>query len=112
MRGALGEPVGRDGIRGFVGRTVRLVDRPVDSKAEADAIAKAIFNHLSMDFITGEVDFAGDPAIQAGDVIETKGFGERFSGKYLVLEVNQSYHAKSQGFRTRLKIARNDVLKV
>ncbi|MBM4396057.1 MAG: hypothetical protein FJ087_10240 [Deltaproteobacteria bacterium] len=94
------------------GKVLRIVDRPVDSKAEADAIAKSIFNHLSMDFITGEVDFQGDPKVAAGDVVEMKEFGERFSGKYLVLEVSHSYRTKGEGFRTRCRIARNDVLKV
>lgn len=94
------------------GKVLRIVDRPVESKAEADAVARAIFNHLSMDFVTGEVDFEGDPKVQAGDVIEMKGFGERFSGKYFVTAVTHVFHTRSQGFRTRLKFARNDIAKV
>jgi len=94
------------------GKVLRIVDRPVESKAEADAVAKEIFNQLSMDFITGEVDFLGDPNVNAGDVVELKDFGERFSGKYQVMAVTHSYRTRGEGFRTRIKIARNDVGKI
>lgn len=91
------------------GKVLTIVDRPVDSKEEADTVAKAIFNQLSMDFITGEVDFRGDPAINPGDVVELKQFGERFSGRYLVVQVTQLMVPRAMGFTTRLKLARNDL---
>ncbi|NOZ02045.1 MAG: phage late control D family protein, partial [Deltaproteobacteria bacterium] len=91
------------------GKVLTVVDRPVDSKEEADAVAKAIFNQLSMEFITGEVDFKGNPSINPGDVVELKQFGARFSGKYLVVQVTQLMIPRAMGYTTRLKIARNDL---
>jgi len=91
------------------GKVLTVVDRPVDSKEEAEAVAKAIFNQLSMDFITGEVDFKGDAAIGPGDIVELKQFGERFSGRYLITQVTQLMIPRAMGFTTRLKIARNDL---
>lgn len=94
------------------GKVLTIVDRPVDSAAEAEKVAKAIFNQLSMEFVTGDVDFEGDEKIAAGDIIEMKDFGDRFSGKYLVTAVTHSYATRGGGFRTRCKLARNDVGKV
>ncbi|MBL6975021.1 MAG: phage late control D family protein [Deltaproteobacteria bacterium] len=91
------------------GKVLTIVDRPVDSKEEAEAVAKAVFNQMSMEFITGEVDFKGDPALNPGDLVELKQFGERFSGRYLVTQVTQFMVPRSMGFTTRLKIARNDL---
>ena len=91
------------------GKVLTIVDRPVDSKEEADAVAKAIFNQLSMEFLQGEADFEGDPAVNPGEMIEMKDFGERFSGKYLVIGATHSMNARTTGFTTHIKFVRNDV---
>jgi hypothetical protein len=91
------------------GKVLTIVDRPVDSKEEADAVAKSIFNQLSLEFITGEADFPGDPAVKPGDVVEMKAFGERFSGKYLVTQATHLMNPRSTGFTTRIKFVRNEV---
>jgi hypothetical protein len=91
------------------GKVLTIVDRPVDSQEEAEALAKSIFNHVSMDFLTGEVDLRGDPALRAGVIVEMKGFSRRFDGKYLVTECTHEMVPRTSGFTTRLKIARNDV---
>lgn len=91
------------------GKVLTIVDRPVDSKEEADAVARAIFNQLSMEFVTGEVEFIGDPKINPGQAVELKQFGKRFSGKYLVTQVTHLMIPRSTGFRTRIKIARNSI---
>lgn len=91
------------------GKVLTIVDRPVDSKEEAEKIAKAIFNKLSMEFVTGEVDFKGDPRIKPGDLVELKQFGARFSGKYLVRRVTHIMVPRSMPFTTRIHIARTDI---
>ena len=67
------------------GKVLTITDRPVDSQQEADAVAKAIFTQLSMDYLTAEIDFTGDPAVNPGDILAVRGFGQRFDGKYLVV---------------------------
>lgn len=89
------------------GKVLTITDRPVDSKEEADALAKAMFTQLSMDFLTGEIDFTGDPALTAGDIVAVRGFGKRFDGKYLVTACAHEMVPKTIGYVTRLKIARN-----
>lgn len=91
------------------GKVLTIVDRPVDSKEEAESIAKAIFDKLAMDFVTGEVDFHGDPRIKPGDLVELKQFGKRFSGKYLVRRVTHLMMPRSLPFTTRIQIARSDI---
>lgn len=91
------------------GKVLTIVDRPVDSKEEAEKVAKAIFDKLAMDFVTAEVDFHGDPRIKPGDLVELKQFGKRFSGKYLVRRVTHLMMPRSLPFTTRIQIARSDI---
>ncbi len=91
------------------GKVLTIVDRPVDSKEEAEKLAKAIFDKLAMDFVTGEVDFHGDPRIKPGDLVELKQFGKRFSGKYMVRRVTHLMMPRSLPFTTRIQIARSDI---
>jgi len=91
------------------GKVLTIVDRPVESQEEAEKLAKAIFNRLAMDFVTGDVDIQGDPRLKPGDLVELKGFGARFSGKYMVRKVTHLLIPRVIGYRTKLKIARCDV---
>ena len=86
-----------------------IVDRPVESKEEANALAQAIFNQLSMEFVKGDVTIKGTPDVKAGDIVELVDFGKRFSGKYLVKECVHTMSPKSMPFTTKLKIARNSI---
>jgi len=91
------------------GKVLTIVDRPVDSKEEADRIAQSIFSKLAMDFVTAEVDFHGDPRVKPGDLVELKEFGKRFSGKYMVRRVTHIMMPRSLPFTTRIQIARTDI---
>mgnify|MGYP001019061077 CR=1 FL=1 len=89
------------------GKVLTITDRPVDSKEEADAVAKSIFTQLSMDFLTGEVEFEGDPKVTAGDMVAIRGFGKRFDGKYLVGSCVHEMTPKTIGYVTRVRLSRN-----
>lgn len=69
------------------GPVLTIVDWPVEDKAEADEVAKSIFNRLAMEFIRGSVRIEGTPEVTPGSVVKVMGFGERFSGKYLIESV-------------------------
>ncbi len=88
------------------GRVYQVFDHPVTSQDEADAVAQAIFNRLAMDFVTGEVETKGFPGVNPGDLIDLKGFGNRFSGSYLVQGVVHEV-SRYEGYRTTLRVARN-----
>jgi len=89
------------------GKVHTVVDQPVSSKAEAEAMAKAIYNRMSMDFVTGEIEIVGNATIEPGAVIECKQFGKRFDGKYLITGCVHSYYPDGSGYRTLMNLARN-----
>jgi phage protein D len=88
------------------GRVYQVVNHPVTSQAEADGMAQAIFNRLALDFVTGELECEGFPDVEPGKLVELKGFGKRFSGKYLVTSVIHEV-TRHDGFHTILVVARN-----
>jgi phage protein D len=68
----------------FGERTASVTNIPVDSQAEADQIAKALFNDISIELISGEGEAVGNMDIRAGSTLELKGLGEKFSGTYYI----------------------------
>lgn len=94
------------------GKKLVITDQPVDSIEEANQLAKSIFNQLSMDYCQVDVEIDARPEIKPGDIVEMKDFGDRFSGKYLVVGVSHTMIPPAGDTKTRLKLARNDILKV
>jgi phage protein D len=80
-----------------------VVDAPVISKAEADAIAKAMLSDMTAEFIEAEGVCAGNPAIKAGKVIKIKGVGTRFSGKYFVTASTHTFTPEG-GYLTHFRV--------
>jgi uncharacterized protein len=83
------------------------VDHPIFSQEEADALARARFNELSLGYITGDGVCVGNPAIRAGEVIELTGLGRRFSGLYYVVASNHVCGRGAGGYRTEFSVRRN-----
>jgi phage protein D len=88
------------------GRKYIVVDQPVDSQAEADALAQSLYDQFSMDFLTGEVVVEGNPVLLPGKTIEFSGFGKAFSGKYLITSATHTYRP-DEGYRTTVAFSRN-----
>jgi len=91
------------------GPILTVVDRPVQDKKEADAIAQSIFDSLAMQFQTAEVEIEGTPKVKAGAVVELKQFTDRFDGKYLIQSCTHlvSGAGSSNPYICRLSLARN-----
>ena len=89
-------------------RTV-VVDHPVFSEAEAQELARARFNELSLGYLTGEGSCLGNPDIRAGKVIELKGLGQRLSGLYYVVSSTHVCGRRAGGYLTRFAVTRNAV---
>jgi uncharacterized protein len=81
-------------------------DRPVGAQAEADQIAKARFNDLALDLVTGEGLCRGRADIRAGKVIKIGGIGRRFGGPYYVTSVIHRY-SPAGGYVTEFMVRRN-----
>jgi phage protein D len=89
------------------GPTIETVSRlPVFTQTEADQMAKARFNSLLLQLITGDGLCRGRTDLRAGIVIKLDGLGKRFGGQYYVTEVNHRYSAKS-GYQTHFSVRRN-----
>jgi phage protein D len=114
-RGASGDEIDRSGTsaaavarQAFGGaREASVVDLPVASLAEADEIAKALFNARTLGLITGSGACVGAPAIRAGSTVKLEGLGDAFSGRY---EVTQSTHTlDDSGYSTSFNVRRGAI---
>jgi len=79
-----------------------VVDRPVTTRAEADALARAICNELGGAFVQAEGTCFGDPAVLAGVTVSLTGLGSRFSGQYLV--THSRHHYDRNGYQTQFSV--------
>ncbi|MEP0981476.1 contractile injection system protein, VgrG/Pvc8 family [Leptolyngbya sp. FACHB-17] len=91
--------------RAFGAANRQIGDQPVQSKAEADAMAQGQLEERALHYITGEGTCMGNPKIRAGSVIEVKGVGKRFSGRYYVVAVTHTMSGEA-GYRTEFTVRR------
>ena len=82
------------------------VSMPVASHAEADQLAQAHFDAMTLDFIRGDGRCRGCTGVRAGTVIRIDGAGKRFSGLYYVTSAQHSY-TRRDGYVTQFQVRRN-----
>jgi phage protein D len=70
-----------------------VVDQPVGSPKEADAIAQAVCNQLGGQFICADAKAEGNPQIRVGRAVELQEMGS-YSGKYYVTETCHLYQER------------------
>ncbi len=87
--------------------TVAIVHDMVTDPDEAENIAKARFNLMLKEFITGKGNCIGNPAIRAGKTIEIKGLGDRISGIYYI--VSTVHSIKNGTYNTSFKVRRTGI---
>lgn len=91
----------------FGTREASAVDLPVASQAEADELAKALFNERLLHLVTGSGSCIGMPKIRAGEVVELGGVGPRFSGAYLI--TRSTHRLDGSGYETAFAVRRGVV---
>ena len=95
------------------GRTLDLLlNEPIASPAEADAIAKAKLAELMQAYVSGEARTDGEPRLKAGIIVVLAGLDDRFNGKYLVVGTTHRYsHGEGcgSGYATTLRQRRDDL---
>jgi len=101
-QGGLGKTGGAAASSAFSSAEAIIIDRPVFTAAEAEALATGLSNDISRDFVQAEGLCYGDPDVKAGWQITIKNVGTRFSGKYLVTSATHIYNA--EGYETRFSI--------
>jgi len=102
-----GQSSGAAIVQSAFGEAIDVVsDQPVGAQAEADQIAKARFNDLVLELVTGEGLCRGRTDIRAGKVIKIDGIGRRFGGPYYVTSAIHRYSPAS-GYVTEFMVRRN-----
>ncbi|MCL6590417.1 MAG: hypothetical protein K6U80_10730 [Firmicutes bacterium] len=86
---------------------VAVIDEAVIDESDAGKIAKAKYNTLLKEFITGEGTCLGNPSIRAGKTVELKGIGTRFSGPYYLAATVHSIN--EEGYKTTFKVKRTGI---
>lgn len=79
-----------------------ILDQPVVSQAEADALAAARLDEISGAFIEAEGVALRRPDIKAGRMVTLESLGDRFSGTYLVTSATHVYMA--EGLKTTFTV--------
>ena len=83
-----------------------IVEVPVASQAEADQMAKALFNDMALGLICGDGETVGNTSVAAGTTIRLAGLGTRFSGIYYVRRAEHRITPKI-GYITKFHVVRN-----
>jgi phage protein D len=92
----------------FGARETAVVDTPVASQAEADALAKALFEEHTHRLVTGNGTCIGLPALRPGVVVEIEGLGRTFSGAYLVTRATHRFD-DADGYQTTFDVRRGEI---
>lgn len=70
---------------------VYVVDKPVESAKEADAIAQALFDELGGEFTLADAQAEGNPDIRAGRMVTLTDMG-KYGGEYYITETRHLYY--------------------
>jgi uncharacterized protein involved in type VI secretion and phage assembly len=87
---------------GDLGRSA-LLGENVSDHLEGAALAKSILQQLLEGLYEGSGSCIGMPQLRAGDMIEIRGLGKRFSGKYRLRRVTHTID--DSGYRTTFEVA-------
>jgi phage protein D len=100
-----GRQSGAELVAAFGTAALIAVERAVMSQAEADQIARGLFNRTALELIVGEGACDGRADLRAGKVIGLRALGKRFSGSYYVTRAIHRYTA-DRGYETRFQVRR------
>lgn len=93
--------------KAFIVSSAAVVDDVIIDATDAENIAKAKYNLMLKEFLTGEGKCIGNPEIRAGKTIEIKGLGNRLSGIYYIVS---TIHSIDEGvYTTTFKVRRTGV---
>jgi phage protein D len=101
-----GQRSGAQLVNAAFGTATQLeVGRSITNSAEADQIARGLFDRMALELIVGEGACSGHPDLRAGKVIGLRGLGKRFSGSYYVTRAIHRITA-DRGYETRFQVRR------
>ncbi|MGJ4951509.1 phage late control D family protein [Bradyrhizobium sp. HKCCYLS20291] len=83
-----------------------IVEMPVATQAEADQIAKALYNEMALGLISGDGEAVGNASLMPGTTARLNGLGTRFSGVYYIRRAEHRIAPKT-GYVTAFQVVRN-----
>lgn len=107
-----GDKVGADFQKGKFGGGQRISvinNVPLESQEQADAIAKARFNELSMQTLTGNAEVQGNPELKTGKTMDFGDIGKKYEGTYYVVSAVHTIRigdGPGTGYTTRFQFKR------
>ncbi len=105
--GGWGGATAKQAISAATNVTVR---KWVQTQADATTIAQGLLNNANGGFIEAEGEAEGVPTLHAGMVVEIKGVGTKFSGKYKVTTVRHEYRTGTYHTSFTVEGSRPDLL--
>ncbi len=81
-----------------------VVHYPISTQDEAQAMAQALSNEISGNFIQAEGVCVGDSRLQVGKIVNIVGAGDRFSGRYFVTSTVHTFSADT-GYETTFSVS-------
>jgi phage protein D/phage baseplate assembly protein gpV len=81
-----------------------VVNRPVRTQGEADALAQAICDEIGSTFVRADGTAAGNSEIAPGKLLDVRNLGQRFSGRYMVTQATHVLDNRSGGYRTQFVV--------
>ena len=89
------------------GAVVKVIRTPVNSKEEAEKIAKAALDKLAEGLIKGSGECIGIPDIVAGENVKLEGLGKKFSRTYYLEKATHTI--SSSGYKTTFNVKENTI---
>lgn len=80
--------------------------KPIESEAEAKTLATSTLKAIIKDMVKGNGSTVGLTQLRAGIVVEIKGLGERFSGKYFITATTHTIG--ESGYTTQFECRREE----
>jgi uncharacterized protein involved in type VI secretion and phage assembly len=81
-----------------------VTDRPVQTQGEATALAQALLDEMSGDYLSAEGTCLGEPTILAGSLLQIKGVGTKLGGKYFITACRHTF-SSAEGYRTTFYVS-------
>lgn len=81
-------------------------NKNVDNYLDATALAKSILTEILQGLFEGSGSTIGNPRLRAGDMVEIRGIGKRFSGKYTLSKVTHTI--STSGYITQFEVSQRN----
>ncbi len=98
------ETGGEAANKAFGAAKMVVVDHPVQSQSEADALAASVCDSIGGHYLEAEGLCYGIPRLQPGSRVQIDNIGQRFSGTYYVTATTHNY-SPAEGYSTLISVS-------